>query len=84
MSFLRTTPVALLIMDSNCLVFTGPHGISALVAVSPATSYLVLTGWPTEVRDEFLQVSKTLHVPIDVLGLPFEREELAAALRTVR
>lgn len=54
------------------------------MAVSPATSYLVLTGWPTEVRDEFLQVSKTLHVPIDVLGLPFEREELAAALRTVR
>lgn len=77
---LRETRPTVLITHSNFFVFTTVQAISALVAVSPGTRHLVVTSWPQTAVDEFRNISRLLHVPIDVLSAPFSREELAAAL----
>jgi hypothetical protein len=77
---LQESPASLLVIHSNLFVFPGAEAISALVAVSPGTRYLVMTSWPGFI-DEFSSLSRRLHVPIDTLQPPFSREEFVVALR---
>jgi hypothetical protein len=75
----RESPPALLVIHSNLiLTSSGIEEISALVAVSPGTRYLVVTGW-TDI-DIFRKVSDDLRVRIDVMQMPCSRGDFAAAV----
>lgn len=76
---LRESSPAVLVITSNLLVQTGAEGISALVAVSPGTRYLVMTGVEAFIAD-FQQVSECVHVPIHTVMMPFSGDEFRAAL----
>jgi hypothetical protein len=77
---LRESAPALLITHSNLFVGSGEEAISALVAVSPGTRYLVVTA-VLKFTENFRSLSDILGVPIDVLEAPFPREQFVTAVQ---
>lgn len=80
MRMVRDDAPALLILHSNFLVIGHLQGMAGLVAVSPGTRYLIVTGWDEEVIESMRKRLAPLQVPISVLSMPFEVHQFAAAL----
>jgi hypothetical protein len=76
---LRESSPAVLVITSNLFLDTGAEGISALVAVSPGTRYLVMNGVESFIAD-FQQVSECVLVRIHTIMMPFSGDEFRAAL----
>jgi len=72
---------ALLIIHSNPLIDISIEAICVLVAISPATQYVVITGW-SEI-DFFRTIADAPRIRIAVVQTPFQREEIVAAVRAV-
>jgi hypothetical protein len=70
----------LLITHSNLFVGSGEDAISALVAVSPGTRYLVVTALPKFTKC-FRGLSGVLGVPMDVLEAHFPREQFVTTVQ---
>jgi hypothetical protein len=79
--FMQQTLPALLIIHSNLLIEISIEAIGLLVAISPATRYLVITGW-SEI-DFFRTIAKALRIQIHVLQTPFQPDEFVAAVRAI-
>ncbi|PYV83621.1 MAG: hypothetical protein DMG93_07975 [Acidobacteria bacterium] len=78
--FVREVLPAWLVIHSNLFINVGPEAISALVAISPGTRYLVATGWEPFIAD-FQRVAEYLPAPIHTIEIPFSRDNFIAALR---
>jgi hypothetical protein len=78
-ALMQETLPALLILHSNLLIEITIEAICLLVAISPATRYLVITGW-SEI-DFFRTIADVLRIHIGVLQTPFQRDEFLAAVR---
>jgi hypothetical protein len=77
--FMQEAPPALLVIHSNLFIPVGEEAISALVAVSPGTRYLVITGHQPFVAP-FQQVAGCLPVSVHTIIAPFSRDQFTAAL----
>jgi hypothetical protein len=76
----RDTLPALLVIHTNLLVQAVGEAIAACVAASPSTRYLLIIAWNQESIDRVLKGYAPLHISIGVLNMPFDREQLIAAL----
>ena len=76
----RDSKPTLLVIHTNLLIRPDVKGIAGCVAVSPGTRYLIMTGWSEESVAELRKSLAPLQVPIDVLYMPFDRQQLSAAL----
>jgi hypothetical protein len=77
----RGTLPALLVIHTNLLLRQNDR-ILDCVAVSPNTRYLILNCWPQEYIEALLKFYKPLHIPLEVLRMPFDRPQLIAALES--
>ena len=75
----RNAQPTLLFIHTNLLLLS-PDGIEGCAAVSPKTRYLFLTAWSEEGIDHLLKCYEPF--PVSVLRMPFNREQLIAALTT--
>ena len=78
---MQETIPALLIIHSNLLIDISIEAIGLLVAISPATRYLVITSW-SEIGF-FRAIADSLHIQIGVLRTPFQPDECLAAVRAI-
>lgn len=66
---------SVLVINSNLLILAVNKAISACVAVSPNTRYVLMTGWSPENVAEFHKVYAPLQISMATLSMPFNREE---------
>jgi hypothetical protein len=78
---MQETLPALLILHTNLLNEISIEAICLLVAISPASRYFVITGWP-EINC-FRPIANALRIQISVLQTPFQRDQFAAAVRAI-
>lgn len=77
---LRKERPSLLITHSNLFV-NGTEAIPTLVAASPTTRYLVLTGWGPDLSEEIIVPPfQAAHACVSILQTPFSREQFAASV----
>ena len=70
----------LLVIHTNLLFFGPEDWIASCSAANPNMRFLFVTGWVQEQIDYLLKMNEPFHMPMTALGLPFEREQFAAAL----
>ena len=66
----------LLFIHSNLLLLEGLEGFTGCVAANPSTRYVIMTAWPDDAIEQFLEFYEPLQVSVGILKLPFERKEL--------
>lgn len=76
----RDTLPTLLVIHTNLLLQGVGKAIAACVAASPGTRYLLMAAWNQESIDWVPKGYAPLHISIGVLNMPFDREQLIAAL----
>jgi len=77
----RDVQPALLIIHSNLLIAAPEGAIAACAAVSPSTRYLIMTAWQQEHIEALHKSYEALHIAIQTLRMPFNREQLNAAVK---
>jgi hypothetical protein len=76
----QNTLPALLIIHSNLILLGAEGAISACVALSPGTRYLLLTAWSTEVIEQLHKSYAPLRVSLNTLAMPFSRDQFIEAI----
>jgi hypothetical protein len=70
----------LLVIHSNFLLVEPRGVIEGCAAVSPGTRFLLMTGWAGDLIDLTSKEYASLNIPVGILNMPFDKEELIAAL----
>jgi hypothetical protein len=65
----RYAPPALLVLHSNWCISAGAEVLAIFAALSPATRYMILTGWAPP-YDMFRDVATALRISVTILGAP--------------